>query len=146
MDFSNFNITQYYMVNITILHVILSITHFNILLHIGEYWFQYHPILPEHDAASCRCHDHVMTWSDSESRATAAARPGPSLDPDHSDPAAAPASLSAAARRWHWHSRGRDRGRRRGVRVGARFESLGAPSRAHCQSTGRVLPRRFNSL
>ena len=28
------NITQYY-------------THFNILLHIGEYWFQYYLILPE---------------------------------------------------------------------------------------------------
>ena len=34
---------QYY----SILHVILSNTHFNILLHIGEYWFQYYLILPE---------------------------------------------------------------------------------------------------
>ena len=34
---------QYY----SILHVILSNTHFNILLYIGEYWFQYYLILPE---------------------------------------------------------------------------------------------------
>ena len=36
---------QYY----SILHVILRIlsnTHFNILFHIGEYWFQYYLILP----------------------------------------------------------------------------------------------------
>ena len=32
----------------SILHVILSNTHFNILLHIGECWFQYYLILPEH--------------------------------------------------------------------------------------------------
>ena len=66
-----YNITQYYMLNIAywvvfntiylniqwgfqyysilhvILHVILSNTHLNILLHIGEYWFQYNIILPE---------------------------------------------------------------------------------------------------
>ena len=35
---------QYY----PILHVILSNTHFNILLRLGEYWFQYYIILPEH--------------------------------------------------------------------------------------------------
>ena len=36
-------IFQYY----SILHVILSNTHFNIILHIGEYWFQYYLMLPE---------------------------------------------------------------------------------------------------
>ena len=48
-----YNIPQYSMdfsilLNISIiLHVILSNTHFNILLHTGEYWFQYYLILPE---------------------------------------------------------------------------------------------------
>ena len=61
---------QYY----SILHVILSNTHFNILLHIGEYWFQYYLILPEQlaDAGGMRAragaHDHESSSSRTPSR------------------------------------------------------------------------------
>ena len=45
---------QYY----SILHVILSYSHFNTLLHNGEYWFQYYLILPEQlaDATAVSAH------------------------------------------------------------------------------------------